>query len=93
MNSRETVLITGCSDGGLGSALAVVLQQRGLHVFATARDASKMSDLHGLPNVTTRILDVVKPTDIKAAFELVSKQTDTLNCLLCNAGRNHSMPT
>lgn len=92
MNTRETVLITGCSDGGLGSALAVVMQQRGLHVFATARDPSKMSDLHGLPNVTTLVLDVVKPTDIKAAVDLVSEQSGALNYLICNAGRNHFMP-
>lgn len=93
MNSRETVLITGCSDGGIGSALALVLQQRGLHVFATARDPSKMSDLNGLPNVTMLTLDVVKTDHIKAAVELVTKQTGgTLNYLINNAGRNHFMP-
>ncbi|KAJ4386898.1 hypothetical protein N0V93_009797 [Gnomoniopsis smithogilvyi] len=94
MTSRKTVLITGCSDGGLGSALAIVLQQRGLHVFATARDPStKMSDLSGLPNVTTLTLDVVKPTDIEAAVELVTKQTGgALDYLINNAGRNHFMP-
>lgn len=93
MTSRETVLITGCSDGGIGSALALVLQQRGLHVFATARDVSKMSNLDGLPNVTMLTLDVVKTDDIKAAAELVTKQTGgTLNYLVNNAGRNHFMP-
>ncbi|ROV98090.1 hypothetical protein VMCG_06960 [Cytospora schulzeri] len=93
MTSRETVLITGCSDGGIGCALALVLQQRGFHVFATARDPSKMSDLHGLPNVTTLTLDVVKSSDIKAAVEIVTKHTGgTLNYLVNNAGRNHFMP-
>lgn len=93
MTSKQTVLITGCSDGGLGSALAVVMQQRGLHVFATARDPSKMSALDGLPNVTTMTLDVVQTAHIKAAVEFVSKQTGgTLNYLISNAGRNHFMP-
>lgn len=93
MTSRETVLVTGCSDGGIGSALALVLQQRGLHVFATARDPSKMSDIDGLPNVTKLTLDVVKTDDIKAAVELVSKETGgTLNYLINNAGRNHFLP-
>lgn len=93
MNSKETILITGCSNGGLGSALAVVMQQRGLHVFATARNPSKMSDLDGLPNVTMLTLDVVKPVDIRAAVESVIEQTGgTLNYLVCNAGRNHFMP-
>ncbi|KAH8889143.1 putative hydroxybutyrate dehydrogenase [Thozetella sp. PMI_491] len=93
MTSGETVLITGCSDGGIGSALALVFQQRGYHVFATARDPSKMSELQGLPNVTMLTLDVVKSSDIAAAVEAVAKQTGgTLNYLVSNAGRNHFMP-
>lgn len=93
MASRETVLITGCSDGGIGSALAIALQQRGLHVFATARDLSKMSSLQGVPNVTMLTLDVIKSADTKAAVEMVTKQTGgTLNYLISNAGRNHFMP-
>lgn len=93
MASRETVLITGCSNGGIGSALVVALQQRGLHVFATARDPSRMSSLQGLPNVTMLTLDIVKPADIKCAVEMVAKQTGgTLNYLVSNAGRNHFMP-
>lgn len=93
MTSKETVLITGCSDGGIGSTLALVFQQRGFHVFATTRDPSKMSKLSGLSNVTLLTLDVVKPADIKAAVEAVSKETGgTLNYLISNAARNHFMP-
>ncbi|KAJ0120057.1 hypothetical protein J7T55_000910 [Diaporthe amygdali] len=92
MTSRVTVLITGCSDGGIGSALALALQKRGLHVFATARDPSKMSKLNDLSNITTLTLDVVNSADIRAAVELVTKQTGgTLNYLISNAGRNHFM--
>lgn len=91
---RESVFITGCSDGGLGSTLAIVLQQRGLHVFATARNPStKLSHLRDLPSVTILALDVVKSTDINAAVELITKQTGgTLDYLTNNAGRNHFMP-
>ncbi|KAI0485011.1 hypothetical protein GGR56DRAFT_616529 [Xylariaceae sp. FL0804] len=93
MASKQSVLITGCSDGGIGSALAIAFQARGLHVFATARDPSKMSDLRGLSNITTLTLDVVKSTDVNAAAEAVSAQTGgTLNYLVSNAGRNHFMP-
>lgn len=93
MTPKQTVLITGCSDGGIGSALALALQQRGLHVFATARDSSKMSDLQGVPDVTMLTLDVAKTDDIKAAVEVVMKQTGgTLDYLVNNAGRNHFMP-
>jgi 1-acylglycerone phosphate reductase len=93
MTSVKTVLITGCSDGGIGSALALILQQRGFHVFATARDPSKMSSLAGLPNVTSLTLDVVELADIEAAVQEVTKKTDgTLDYLISNAGRNHFMP-
>ncbi|RYP32535.1 hypothetical protein DL767_005147 [Monosporascus sp. MG133] len=93
MASRETVLITGCSNGGIGSALALLFQQRGFHVFATARDPSKMSNLNGLSNVTLLTLDVVKSAHIKAAVEAVAEKTGgTLNYFISNAGRNHFMP-
>ena len=53
----KTVLITGCSAGGIGSALAEVFQKRGIHNFATARDLSKMSHLQTLSHVTLLKLD------------------------------------
>ncbi|KAI0021271.1 putative hydroxybutyrate dehydrogenase [Xylariomycetidae sp. FL0641] len=93
MPSKETVLITGCSDGGIGPELALLFQQRGFHVFATARDLAKMSALQDLPDVTLLTLDVTKSAHIKAAVEAVTKHTGgTLNYLINNAGRNHFMP-
>ncbi|KAI1813312.1 hypothetical protein GGS20DRAFT_577715 [Poronia punctata] len=89
----KTALITGCSNGGIGSSLARILQQRDFHVYATARDLSKMSDLEGLPNVTFLKLDVVKADDIKAAVEAVKRTSRKgLDCFISNAGRNHFMP-
>ncbi|KAI0965847.1 putative hydroxybutyrate dehydrogenase [Xylaria arbuscula] len=93
MASSKTVLITGCSDGGIGSSLAITFQRRGFRVFATARDPSKMQALNNLSNVTLLTLDVVKSDDIKSAVEAVSKQTGgTLDYFVSNAGRNHFMP-
>jgi len=93
MTSKGTVLVTGCSDGGIGSALALEFQKRGFYVFATARDISKMSALQDLPNVSMLTLDVVKSSDIASAVELVTKQTGgTLDYLINNAGQNHFMP-
>ncbi|KAI0860521.1 hypothetical protein F4860DRAFT_524921 [Xylaria cubensis] len=94
MTSQKTVLITGCSDGGIGSALAATFQQRGFHVFATARDPSKMNDLKGLPNVSFLTLDVVNQDHIEAAVEAVSEHIShgSFDCLINNAGRNHFMP-
>lgn len=91
--ATKTVLITGCSDGGIGSALGQVFQQRGYHVFATARNPSKMKWLENLDGVTPIQLDVTNPADIKAAIETVSKATNgKLDHLINNAGRNHFMP-
>ncbi|KAK8017683.1 hypothetical protein PG993_014009 [Apiospora rasikravindrae] len=93
MISKKTVLITGCSDGGIGSALAQLFHQRGYHVFATARDTTKMSALKELSDLTQLTLDVVKSSDIQAAVEQVSQRTGgKLDCLVNNAGRNHFMP-
>ncbi|KAF2661158.1 putative hydroxybutyrate dehydrogenase [Lophiostoma macrostomum CBS 122681] len=91
--SSETVLITGCSDGGIGSALAIIFQERGFHVFATARDITKMSNLKDLPNITLLALDVTNGDTIKTAAASVAEKTGgTLDYLVNNAGHNHFMP-
>ena len=41
----RSVLITGCSDGGLGAALAIAFQKAGLLVYATARNPAKMNEV------------------------------------------------
>jgi NADP-dependent 3-hydroxy acid dehydrogenase YdfG len=56
--SPKTVLITGCSVGGIGSALALEFHRRGLHVFATARSLDKLAHLANLDCVTLLQLDV-----------------------------------
>lgn len=89
------MLITGRSDGGIGSALADAFSQRGFHTFATARDLSKMRALTALPNVTFLKLDVINHDDIRAAAKAVTAHTGgdgTLDVLVSNAGRNHFMP-
>lgn len=91
--TKKTVLITGCSDNGIGSSLAQAFQARNMHVFATARTPSKMSQLASLDNVTLLKLDVTNAADIAAAVEAVTAATGgTLDCLVNNAGRNHFMP-
>jgi NAD(P)-dependent dehydrogenase (short-subunit alcohol dehydrogenase family) len=91
--SPKTVLITGCSDNGIGSALGLVLQRRGYHVFASARTPSKMTWIQGLSNITPITLDITKSADIKAAVDTITQTTGgTLDYLINNAAHNHFMP-
>jgi 1-acylglycerone phosphate reductase len=91
--AKQSVLITGCSDDGIGYGIALACQERGLHVFATARNTAKMTKLKDLANVTFLTLDVTNKDHINAAVEEVQKQTGgTLNYLVNNAGHNHWMP-
>lgn len=90
---KDSILITGCGDGGIGSSLAHVFQQRGYHVFATNREPNKMASLKDLPNVTLLALDVTNKSHIQDAVEAVSSQTSgKLFRLVNNAARNHFMP-
>jgi NAD(P)-dependent dehydrogenase (short-subunit alcohol dehydrogenase family) len=93
MTDKGTVLITGCSDDGIGYGLAVAFQKQGYHVFATARNPDKMSKLKDLVNVTLLTMDVTDKAQIDAAVENVRSETGgSLNYLVNNAGRNHFMP-
>jgi 1-acylglycerone phosphate reductase len=93
MATTKSVLVTGCSDGGLGSAIALTFAQRGLLVFATARNTAKMSKLANLPNVRLLTLDVTKPEDVRAAVASVKKETGgLLDFLVNNAGQARYVP-
>ena len=90
----KCVLITGCSAGGIGSALVVAFQARGLSVFATGRDLSKLSHLKELPNVTLLPLSPTSAESVEAAVEKVKAITGSkLDYLVNNAGQTIIMPT
>ena len=91
--NMKSVLITGCSDGGIGSALAVTFAQRGLLVFATTRNISSMSKLENLPNVRLLAMDITNPTQVRDAVGVVKKETGgTLDYLVNNAAQGRFMP-
>ncbi|KAI1451265.1 NAD(P)-binding protein [Annulohypoxylon moriforme] len=93
MASKGSVLITGCSDGGAGSAMVVAFQTQGYRVFATSRSLKTMSAVENLPNVKLLQLDITKAADIKAAADVVSEETGgTLTFLVNCAARNYFMP-
>lgn len=90
----KTVLITGCSEGGLGAALALAFQQQGYHVFATLRNPAKAGSLageHGT-NIDVLPLDTTSKESISACLEAVKKKTNKLDVLVNNAGTGETMP-
>ena len=80
-SSRRTVLVTGCSDGGLGAALALSFHRAGLHVYATARDTSKMRNIKKA-GIETLPLDVLSQTSINTCVSNLPH----LDILVNNAG-------
>lgn len=93
MASQQSVLITGCSDGGLGAALATTFHERGFRVFATSRSLKTMSKVSNLSGVRVLQLDITSATDLQATKNTVSEDTGgSLSYLINCAARNHFMP-
>ncbi|KAF7714214.1 Short-chain dehydrogenase/reductase (SDR) family protein [Penicillium ucsense] len=89
----KSVLVTGCSAGGIGAALAHALAKKGHHVFATARNTSKIpQELLDLSNVTIISLDVSSMPSVSAAARVVAKSGHGLDVLVNNAGAGYATP-
>ncbi|KAI8630157.1 putative short-chain dehydrogenase/reductase [Xylariaceae sp. FL1651] len=89
---KKAVLITGCSEGGIGDALAREFHQRGLRVFASARNLARIQHLQAAGIEVLR-LDVVDKTSVQYAVGEVSKLTGgTLDYLVNNSGVGYLMP-
>ncbi|KAL2065668.1 hypothetical protein VTL71DRAFT_3338 [Oculimacula yallundae] len=90
--SRKSVLITGCSPGGIGHALAREFHAKGLHVIATARTKDAIQDLAEM-GMSTLALEVTSQESIAEARVEVEKLTGgRLDVLVNNAGRNCTLP-
>lgn len=85
--TKRTVLITGCSDGGIGAALALAFHKAGYHVYATARDPAKMAGLRD-QGIETLTLDTLSAESIAECV----KKVPALDMLVNNAGKHFLMP-
>ena len=90
--ASKTVLITGCSKGGIGDVLAREFRRRGLRVFASARNPDKMQHFADL-KIETLVLDVTSKASIEAGVEAVRAATDgRLDYLINAAGSGMPFP-
>ena len=82
---NQTILITGCSTG-IGKETALILNNQGYTVFATARKQKDVDDLKA-QGLTTFMLDVTNKQNITDVLEEILKQTNgTLDVVFNNAG-------
>ncbi|KAJ5112740.1 hypothetical protein N7532_000785 [Penicillium argentinense] len=89
---QKTVLITGCSEGGIGDALAKTFHKKGFRVFASARNTAKVQHLRDMGLDIVR-LDVTEEESIKQAVLTVKAATGGyLDFLVNNSGAGYSMP-
>jgi len=83
---KKSVFITGCSQGGIGDALAQEFHHLGWRVFPSVRTISKAQHLADMGMEIVQ-LDVNDADSVKAAVETVSAATGgKLDILLNNAG-------
>jgi len=88
----KSVLITGCSAGGIGHTLTLEWKTRGYRVFATARTLASMATLEqaGIEcfEMDVTILDTVKTVQLQVAERTNGK----LDILVNNAGQGTFLP-
>ncbi|KAK7059191.1 NADPH-dependent 1-acyl dihydroxyacetone phosphate reductase [Paramarasmius palmivorus] len=82
--SQKVVLVTGCSQGGIGFALCEEFASRGCKVYATARDVRKMEGLKD-PNIEKLSLDITNDADVQRVVKAILLH-GPIDILVNNAG-------
>ena len=92
--SKPTTLITGCSQGGIGDALAREFANRGHHVFAAVRNLSKAAHLSELKDIEVVTLDVTSSESVDGLVADLKRRLleGKLDILVNNAGLGATGP-
>ena len=87
MSIIKSVFIYGCGEGTVGAAIAMALAGKAVHVFACSPSISEMSQLEGIPNVSTLSLNPISHIAFQTAKEQVATKLNggKLNIVI-NAG-------
>lgn len=98
----SVVLVTGCSSGGIGYALQVLVDlvlthlslatrcerfaAEGCRVYATARRLEAMTGLDSHPLISLATLDVTNDADVIRVVEQVVAEAGRIDILVNNGG-------
>ncbi|KAJ7143411.1 NAD-P-binding protein [Mycena crocata] len=80
------VLITGCSEGGIGFTMSAEFASRGCKVYATTRDVAKMKTLEDVPNIQVMAFDVTDNANVIRVVESIIQKEGRIDILVNNAG-------
>ncbi|RUP00915.1 hypothetical protein BC936DRAFT_140698 [Jimgerdemannia flammicorona] len=82
--NQKVVVVTGCTEGGIGYHLAKEFAQNNCRVFATARRVEAIGDVEALGMEKVH-LDVANKESIQTAIEQIVEKAGRIDILVNNA--------
>ncbi|KAG7097490.1 hypothetical protein E1B28_004832 [Marasmius oreades] len=82
---QKVVFVTGCSDGGIGGAIAGELAAKGCLVYASARSMTSMLSLEG-PCIRKLEVDVRDDESVQKAAKEIYQNEGRIDIVISNAG-------